>query len=71
MHLVSRVRQQVVLGGRRYELAEGQSLHTENSYKFGIEGLRALAARAGFVPGPVWTDPQQLFSVHWLAAPPA
>ena len=71
MHLVSRVRQQVVLGGRRYELAEGQSLHTENSYKFTVDGLRAMAVRAGFRPGPVWTDPQQLFSVHWLAAPPA
>ena len=25
--------------------------------------------RAGFRPGPVWTDPQRLFSVHWLHAP--
>ena len=30
--------------------------------------VTALAARAGFGIGPVWTDPQRLFSVHWLPA---
>jgi dimethylhistidine N-methyltransferase len=70
MHLVSRERQSVLLGGQRYAFDEGESLHTENSYKFTVDGLRALARRAGFRPGPVWTDPQRLFSVHWLHAPP-
>jgi dimethylhistidine N-methyltransferase len=69
MHLMSRRRQQVALGGRSFELDEGDTLHTENSYKFTIEGLRALAAQAGFRPGPVWTDADRLFSVHWLNAP--
>lgn len=69
MHLVSRCRQQVVVSGECYELAEGDTLHTENSYKFTIDGLHELAAGAGFRPGPVWTDPEQLFSVHWLNAP--
>jgi dimethylhistidine N-methyltransferase len=69
MHLVSRVRQAVNLCGQRFLLEEGESLHTENSYKFTIDGLRDLARRAGFRPGPVWTDPQRLFSVHWLHAP--
>jgi dimethylhistidine N-methyltransferase len=69
MHLVSRREQAVALGGERHAWAEGETLHTENSYKFTIEGLRALAARAGFTPGPVWTDPDRLFSVHWLHAP--
>ena len=68
MHLVSRRRQQVAVGGERFELAEGESIHTENSHKFTIEGLRTLAARAGFGIGPVWTDPERLFSVHWLPA---
>jgi dimethylhistidine N-methyltransferase len=66
MHLMSRVRQEVHVGGQRFELEEGESLHTENSYKFTVDGLRALARRAGFRPGPVWTDPERLFSVHWL-----
>jgi dimethylhistidine N-methyltransferase len=69
MHLVSRVKQSVALCGERFTLEEGESLHTENSYKFTIDGLRALAQRAGFRPGPVWTDPERLFSVHWLHAP--
>jgi dimethylhistidine N-methyltransferase len=69
MHLVSRVRQSVTLGDERYTLEEGESLQTENSYKFTVAGLRDLAQRAGFRPGPVWTDPGRLFSVHWLHAP--
>lgn len=69
MHLVSRERQTVQLAGQRFMLEEGESLHTENSYKFTVDGLRSLARRAGFRPGPVWTDPQRLFSVHWLHAP--
>jgi dimethylhistidine N-methyltransferase len=69
MHLVSRVAQAVTIAGQRYELEEGESVHTENSYKFTMKGLRALAERAGFRAGPVWTDPDRLFSVHWLHAP--
>ncbi|HEX2546183.1 MAG TPA: L-histidine N(alpha)-methyltransferase [Ramlibacter sp.] len=69
MHLVSRARQVVQVGDERYALEEGESLHTENSYKFTVDGLRALAQQAGFRPGPVWTDPGRLFSVHWLHAP--
>ena len=69
MHLVSRERQHVELAGEHFTLEEGQALHTENSCKFSIEGLRRLARQAGFDPGPAWTDPQGLFSVHWLRAP--
>jgi dimethylhistidine N-methyltransferase len=69
MHLVSRRAQRVSLGGECYELDEGLALHTENSYKFSIAGLRRLAEQAGFRAEAVWTDPQRLFSVHWLRAP--
>jgi len=68
MHLVALRRVTVRLLGRRFDFGEGESLHTENSYKFTIDGLRSLARRAGFRPGPVWCDPQRLFSVHWLEA---
>jgi len=69
MHLVSRCRQRIALGGQWYEMDEGEALHTENSHKFTVDGLRALSVRAGFRPGPVWTDAQRYFSVHWLHAP--
>jgi len=69
MHLTSRRDQRFAIGAQTFELREGDTLHTENSYKFTVEGLRGLARRAGFRPGPVWTDPDRLFSVHWLHAP--
>lgn len=69
MHLMSRVRQVVHVCGWRFSFEEGETLHTENSHKFTIDGLRALAVQAGFTPGPVWTDAEQMFSVHWLQAP--
>lgn len=69
MHLVSRRRQRVRLAGEAFDLPEGLSLHTENSYKYTVDGLQSLAERAGFRPGAVWTDARALFSVHWLRAP--
>jgi dimethylhistidine N-methyltransferase len=69
MHLVARRAQAVTLRGRRYAFEEGETIHTENSHKFTLDSLRALAVEAGFTPGAVWTDPQRLFSVHWLRAP--
>lgn len=69
MHLISRAAQQVHVCGECFDFEEGETLHTENSYKFTVEGLRALAVRAGFEPGQVWVDPEKLFSLHWLKAP--
>ena len=47
----------------------GETLHTENSYKYSVAGFQALAERAGYQAGPVWTDAQDWFSLHWLQAP--
>ena len=69
MHLLSRGAQTVHVAGQRFEFADGESLHTENSYKYTVDGFRALAREAGFVPEAVWCDALQRFSVHWLAAP--
>ena len=68
MHLVSKRAQAVQLGNERIAFNEGETIHTENSHKFTVDGLRTLAVRAGFGIGPVWTDPERLFSVHWLPA---
>jgi dimethylhistidine N-methyltransferase len=69
MHLLSRETQRIHVCGREFTFEAGETLHTENSCKYTIPGFRALAARAGYVPGPVWCDPAGLFSVHWLEAP--
>lgn len=69
MHLLSRRTQQVHLAGRSHEFAEGETLHTENSYKFTLSGLRGLAVKAGLQPGPAWLAPGGMFCLHWLDAP--
>ena len=71
MHLVSRRAQSVSLGDRVFDFSEGETIHTENSHKFTVDGLRLLAEKAGFTPAAVWTDPERRFSVHWLQAPAA
>jgi dimethylhistidine N-methyltransferase len=69
MHLMSCARQSVRINGQIFSFEEGETLHTENSYKFTIDSLRALAVLGGFTPGPVWTDAEKRFSLHWLHAP--
>ncbi|MDV2984629.1 UNVERIFIED_CONTAM: L-histidine N(alpha)-methyltransferase [Methylobacteriaceae bacterium AG10] len=66
MHLVSRRAQTVRVAGRNFGFAAGETIHTENSYKYTLDGFRALAARAGWSPVEAWTDRDGLFSVHAL-----
>jgi dimethylhistidine N-methyltransferase len=66
MHLVSLKTQTIRLNGTAVRFDEGESIHTENSYKFSIEEFQQLAARAGFEPVQVWTDRKKLFSLHYL-----
>lgn len=66
MHLVSRGDQRVHVDGQDFYFREGESIHTECSYKYSVEGFRGLAADAGFVAERVWTDDESLFSVHCL-----
>jgi dimethylhistidine N-methyltransferase len=66
MHLVARRTQQVNIQGQRFQFAEGESIHTENSYKYSVAEFRELAARAGFSTDTVWVDAEQLFSLHLL-----
>ena len=66
MHLVSLARQSVRIGRHRFAFEAGESIHTENSYKYSIEGFRALAAGAGYVTEKTWTDRNALFALHAL-----
>ncbi|MFN0038741.1 MAG: L-histidine N(alpha)-methyltransferase [Burkholderiales bacterium] len=68
MHLVSMREQQVRVAGESFHFAAGETLHTENSYKYSVQEFHALARRAGFEPQHVWCDEQRWFSVHWLVA---
>lgn len=63
MHLVSRVAQRVSVEGRRIVFDPGETIHTENAYKYDVAGFRALAEAAGFRPWREWLDPEGLFAV--------
>src|SRR4029077_20309524 len=64
MHLASTKRQRVRIGDTTVEYRAGETIHTENSYKYSIESFQALARGSGWSPLKVWTD--GLFSVHAL-----
>ncbi len=66
MHLLSTCPQQVRVAGQVFVFAEGECIHTENSYKYSLEGFQRLAHAAGFVCERVWTDERGWFSVHCL-----
>ena len=65
MHLVSRVSQQVSIGALdlTVDFACGESIHTENSYKYRSGQAEALLSQAGFTPAATWTDPRGWFAV--------
>lgn len=66
--LVSQKDQTVYLGGKLFRFAQGEAIHVENSHKYGIDEFKDLARRAGFASASVWTDQDDLFSVHLLRA---
>lgn len=67
MHLESLKPQKVKVCGTVIEFAPGETIHTENSYKYSIDSFVALARGAGWLPLAVWTDEKRSFSVHALA----
>ena len=68
MHLISRRQQAVRMLGTSFSFRPGESIHTENSYKYSIERFAALARGAGWRVRESWTDAQNMFSVHALIA---
>jgi L-histidine Nalpha-methyltransferase len=66
MHLASNKRQKVRVAGRVIEFRAGETIHTENSYKYSLESFAALARGSGWTPVSVWTDTGGNFSIHAL-----
>jgi dimethylhistidine N-methyltransferase len=66
MQLVSRRAQTVRIGDTACTFAEGETIVTEYSHKYTIEGFTALLASAGFAVGHrlhCWRDPRDWFGV--------
>jgi dimethylhistidine N-methyltransferase len=70
MHLASCRRQKVRVAGRAIDFRAGETIHTENSYKYTIESFGALARGAGWTQAAVWTDDKGYFSVQALVMAP-
>jgi dimethylhistidine N-methyltransferase len=66
MHLVSTVAQTVRVAGRPFWFNAGDTIHTENSYKYDLANFAALAAGVGLAVREVWTDDARRFSVQYL-----
>lgn len=64
MHLRSRLDQTLHVCGRPFSFQAGETIHTENSYKYGPDELAALAAPAGWRRADRWTDPRGWFAVE-------
>jgi dimethylhistidine N-methyltransferase len=56
--------------GRDFEFVEGETIHTENSYKLTLPRFGLLAGKAGWLVSRVWTSPAPTFSVLLLQAQP-
>jgi dimethylhistidine N-methyltransferase len=70
MHLKSLKAQTVRIGDHAFDFAAGETIHTENSHKYTVEGFHALAGEAGWLPHRTWIDAERRFSVHFLQAKP-
>lgn len=66
MHLVSERAQAVRCNGSVVEFAEGETIHTENSYKYTVADFAELVDAAGLALRQSWMDADELFSVHYL-----
>jgi dimethylhistidine N-methyltransferase len=68
MHLISKKALTAEVLGKKFSFRPGESIHTENSYKYSIDRFMTLARSAGWRPLESWTDAAGMFSVHALVA---
>jgi len=66
IHLVSRSAQLVRIAGLEFGFDEGETIHTEYSYKYSLEHFGRLTSRAGFTLIRQWLDPMRYFAVQYL-----
>jgi dimethylhistidine N-methyltransferase len=70
MHLVSTQRQILRLNGYRFEFKKGETLHTENSYKYSPTEFIRLVTDNGFSEVRHWVDDNGLFAIYLVAVSP-
>jgi dimethylhistidine N-methyltransferase len=70
MHLVARRDVDFTVDGRPFTFAEGESIHTENSHKYGPRGARLLLNAGGWTPVREWLAPDDDFALILAEAQP-
>ncbi|KMO44179.1 methyltransferase [Methylobacterium tarhaniae] len=65
-HLVATRDTECHLEGEVHRFAAGESIHTDNSYKYAPEAFREIARESGWIPEAVWLDELGVFSLHLL-----
>ena len=63
MHLVATRDVAFEVDGRSFAMAAGESIHTENSHKYGERGARLLLQAGGWTPVGEWTDADGRFAL--------
>ena len=66
MHLISKVKHSVNILNQIIKFKKGESIHTENSYKYTLEGFSELSKKSGFQISQVLKDKNNLFSIFVL-----
>ena len=64
-HLRSTTDQTVTVAGKRISFEEGETIHTEYSYKYTLDEFADLVGEAGFSVEQIWTDERDYFSVQY------
>jgi len=65
IELVSQDDQSFELGDTEFDIADGETILTEYSHKYTLEGFARMAEAAGFEVAKVWMDADELFSVQY------
>ena len=69
IYLVSQCDQTIAVGDESFEFADGETICTEYSHKYTIDGFAELAAEVGLTLHRHWTDDRQLFAVlHFVVS---
>ncbi|MEP9348406.1 L-histidine N(alpha)-methyltransferase [Xanthobacter sp. KR7-225] len=63
MHLEAQRDLAFTIAGRPFSIRAGETIHTENSHKYGPRDASLLLRAAGWTPVAGWTDPEELFAV--------
>ncbi|OHD08260.1 L-histidine N(alpha)-methyltransferase [Sphingopyxis sp. RIFCSPHIGHO2_12_FULL_65_19] len=70
MHLVAACDMDFTVDGRAYHMAAGETIHSENSHKYGPRDANLLLRASGWTPIATWDDADPAFALILAEATP-